>query len=91
MAGNQTEPANENHQELHAPPSPAIPAETQTLPLDLPRACPSTPKTSRDAARNKQNPLKDVFLFSYIIPGIMAGEPGFHRIHSLAACNLGGQ
>jgi len=48
-------------------------------------------KTSKDAMRNKQKHFKDVFLFSYINPGIMARNQGFHRIHSLAACNLRGQ
>lgn len=40
MAGNQTEAENESHHEPHIPPSRAIPAETQTLPLNLPHTVP---------------------------------------------------
>lgn len=92
-AGNQTELANENHHQLHISPHAQFllkhkhcPSTCHTQSLDT-----ATLKTSRDAARNKQKLLKDVFLFSYRIPGIMARGRGFHRIHSLAACNLRGQ
>lgn len=65
----------------------------QTLPLNLlrivPRYCYA--KTSKEAMRNEGKHFKDVFLFSYINQGIMARNRGFHRIHSLAACNLRGQ
>lgn len=93
MAGNQTESINEKHHELYISPSHETRIETQTLPLNLlhvvPRYCYA--KTSKEAMRNEEKHFKDVFLFSYINQGIMARNRGFHRIHSLAACNLRGQ